>query len=143
MAPPSVCRINSFKCRRVFCCLQRATVDVCMQQRNFLLASQLWDFCAFTVCPLTFWAFLHLSLLLLILFFFYHLLFLYHIWDLLDFCFIFHRSLTSFLSPPYIPPLFCVCACVCVCADVVFRRCVQLICAASLLPPTPSLCKYL
>lgn len=28
------------------------------------------------------------------------------------------------------------------CAYVVFRRCVQLICAASLLPLTPSLCKY-
>lgn len=43
--------------------------------------------------------------------------------------------------PPYTPPLFCVC--VWVCAAVVFRRCVQLICAASLLPQTPSLCKYL
>lgn len=42
-------------------------------------------------------------------------------------------------SLPYVPPLFCVCGC----AAVVFRRCVQLICAASLLPPTPSLCKYL
>ena len=44
-------------------------------------------------------------------------------------------------TPPYTPPLFCVC--VWVCAAVVFRRCVQLICAASLLPQTPSLCKYL
>lgn len=33
--------------------------------------------------------------------------------------------------------------CSCLCATVVFRRCVQLICAASLLPQTPSLCKYL
>lgn len=50
-------------------------------------------------------------------------------------------STSSSSSPPYTPPLFCVC--VWVCAAVVFRRCVQLICAASLLPQTPSLCKYL
>lgn len=68
----------------------------------------------------------------------------------------FPSSFFHFLSPPrhflffhpssphtHVPPLFCVCVCVRVCTAVVFRRCVQLICAASLLPPTPSLCKYL
>lgn len=47
------------------------------------------------------------------------------------------------LLPPLRPPPLFLCVSVHVCAAVVFRRCVQLICAASLLPPTPSLCKYL
>lgn len=89
------------------------------------------------VCPLTFGLFSILSLFLSPLSFFAMTCLFY---------FTFVLSLLSSSSasstPSSITPSSSL-LWVCLCATVVFRRCVQLICAASLPPQTPSLCKYL
>lgn len=100
-----------------------------------------------SVCVSThLWASLRLSLILSLLFFFpWNMFNVFNYY--FSFC-LFSLSLSSCLFVfsscfllRYVFLLSSVCSCLR--ATVVFRRCVQLICAASLLPQTPSLCKYL